>query len=91
MKRVSAFLMMGVAVVAMSPAGSQAESVSGETANEANNPLTPKITINLQDYYIPSIKGFPERDSNQFLLRGVMPHKARPSARRRSCAPRCPS
>jgi hypothetical protein len=61
---------------AMAASTAQAQSVSGEATNEANNPLTPKITLNLQDYYIPSIKGLPERDSNQFLLRGVMPHKA---------------
>jgi hypothetical protein len=45
-----------------------------QDVNEANNPLTPKITINLQDYYVPSftdIPGHPE--SNQFLLRGLVP------------------
>ena len=24
--------------------------------NDANNPLTPKITLNLQDYYIPNFQ-----------------------------------
>lgn len=43
--------------------------------NEANNPLTPKITINFQDYYVPSIHGLPDRDSNQFLFRGLIPWK----------------
>jgi hypothetical protein len=41
--------------------------------NEANNPLTPKITLNLQDYYVSSIIGVPDRSANQFLLRGLVP------------------
>ncbi|MGO7897392.1 hypothetical protein ACC719_07945 [Rhizobium ruizarguesonis] len=42
-----------------------------DAVNEANNPLTPKITINLQDYYIPSFIDTPgEPEANQFLLRG---------------------
>jgi len=43
--------------------------------NEANNPLTPKITINFQDYYDPSLYGLSGRDANQFLFRGVVPWK----------------
>lgn len=45
-----------------------------DAQNAANNPLTPKITINLQDYYIPSLYGAPGFDANQFLLRGIVPH-----------------
>ncbi|WP_432444393.1 hypothetical protein [Rhizobium lusitanum] len=42
--------------------------------NEANNPLTPKITINLQDYYVPSFIDTPGHPkANQFLLRGLIP------------------
>ncbi|MBY5558373.1 hypothetical protein [Rhizobium leguminosarum] len=45
-----------------------------EAVNEANNPLTPKITINLQDYYIPSFIDTPgDPEANQFLLRGLIP------------------
>jgi hypothetical protein len=43
--------------------------------NDANNPLTPKITINLQNYYIPELIGVPDADANQFLLRGLVPHE----------------
>lgn len=55
-----------------------ASSVGAEEAhdavNEANNPLTPKITINFQDYYIPSFIDTPgEPEANQFLLRGLIP------------------
>lgn len=43
--------------------------------NDANNPLTPKITLNLQDYYVGDLSGVPNTDANQFLLRGLLPHK----------------
>jgi hypothetical protein len=48
-------------------------SAQENSQNEANNPLTPKITLNLQDYYDPSLWGVPGRDANQFLLRGLIP------------------
>ncbi|RDI57179.1 hypothetical protein [Microvirga subterranea] len=57
-------------VAALAPASNAQE---GNAQNDANNPLTPKVTINLQDYYIPSFKGLPGRDANQFLLRGLIP------------------
>ncbi|OOO19711.1 hypothetical protein [Agrobacterium pusense] len=42
--------------------------------NAANNPLTPKITINFQDYFIPSFNDAPgDPHANQFLLRGLIP------------------
>lgn len=42
--------------------------------NEANNPLTPKITVNFHDYYIPSFNDVPgSPKSNQLLLRGLIP------------------
>ena len=45
-----------------------------EDVNAANNPLTPKITINFQDYYIPNFIGTPgDPEANQFLLRGLIP------------------
>ncbi|KEA09361.1 hypothetical protein [Rhizobium rhizogenes] len=45
-----------------------------QDVNEANNPLTPKITINLHDYYVPSFTDTPGHpESNQFLLRGLVP------------------
>jgi hypothetical protein len=61
--------MLGLPLM-VAPAASQEDNAQ----NEANNPLTPKITINLQDYYIPSFKGLPGRDANQFLVRGLIPH-----------------
>ncbi|SFU22644.1 hypothetical protein SAMN05518861_13810 [Mesorhizobium sp. YR577] len=44
-----------------------------EDVNAANNPLTPKITINLHDYYVPELTDLPNRYANQFLLRGLIP------------------
>lgn len=45
-----------------------------EDVNAANNPLTPKITINFHDYYVPELSGLPgNRYANQFLLRGLVP------------------
>jgi hypothetical protein len=47
---------------------------SSKEVNEANNPLTPKLTVDLQDQYISSYYGL-ESESNAILLRGVLPHK----------------
>lgn len=44
--------------------------------NEANNPLTPKITLNLHDYYVPRMFDLGDEWSNQLLFRGVIPFKA---------------
>jgi hypothetical protein len=48
---------------------------TAQEVNEANNPLTPKLTINLHNFYTPSYYGLPDSDSNTGLLRGVLPHK----------------
>jgi hypothetical protein len=58
---------------------------TSEEVNEANNPLTPKITVNLQDQYVGSYYRLHDSDSNSFLVRGVLPHSY--SVCRRSCAP----
>jgi hypothetical protein len=52
-----------------------AAAQTSEEVNEANNPLTPKITVNLQDQYVGSYYGLRDSDSNSFLVRGVLPHK----------------
>lgn len=45
-----------------------------QDVNEANNPLTPKITINFHDYFIPSFIDTPgDPHANQFLFRGLIP------------------
>ena len=53
-----------------------ATSAHGQDAsavNDANNTLTPKITVNLQNYCTPSFYGLPDKDANNFLLRGLIP------------------
>lgn len=66
--------------VAAGSAASESEARPGapdhhNAQNEANNPLTPKITFNLHDYFVPSFFGLDDRTSNQLLIRGVVPHK----------------
>lgn len=51
-----------------------AKAQEHEDVNAANNPLTPKITLNLHDYFIPSFNDTPgEPKANQFLIRGLVP------------------
>lgn len=45
-----------------------------DQANEANNPLTPKITINFQDQWATELYESDD-DTNAFLLRGLIPHR----------------
>lgn len=59
----------GCALLAAAAAAQEHEDV-----NAANNPLTPKITLNLHDYFIPSFADTPgDPHANQFLLRGLIP------------------
>lgn len=51
-----------------------AQHTSSEQANEANNPLTPKITVNFQDQWAPQLYDSAE-DTNAFLFRGLIPHR----------------
>ncbi|WP_062227748.1 hypothetical protein [Aureimonas frigidaquae] len=51
----------------------QAQAQAHEDVNAANNPLTPKITLNFQNFYTPDIVGLGGRQSNAFLLRGLIP------------------
>jgi len=47
----------------------------GSTANDANNPLTPKITLNIHDQWEPSLYGTDDH-TNAVLFRGVIPNAA---------------
>lgn len=71
MKPKEAFVLATLALFTAAGAGAQ----TAQEVNEANNPLTPKITINLQDQYVGSYYGLRDSDSNSFLVRGVLPHK----------------
>lgn len=63
-----------LALLMLSTASPTAAQQTHDAVNEANNPLTPKITINLQDYFIPSFIDTPrDPHANQFLIRGLIP------------------
>lgn len=63
---------MAAALAALS---ARAQEAGGSATNDANNPLTPKITVNLQDYYTSSFYGPLDSDANSLLLRGLIPMK----------------
>jgi hypothetical protein len=68
------FKALALAAWALVSLATTASGQEHQDVNEANNPLTPKITLNLHDYYIPSFIGPPgDRHANQFLLRGLVP------------------
>ncbi|MFT3685309.1 MAG: hypothetical protein QM783_10355 [Phycisphaerales bacterium] len=69
------FAPLALGLLADPPPAAQTAADSGNAQNDANNPLTPKVTFNLHDYYVPSYYGLADRDANQFLLRGLLPHK----------------
>lgn len=64
------------AVAAVLFSGCQAEAQSGADSiqNTANNPLTPKSAIQLQDYYQPFLAGQPAHGANQGIVRTVLPY-----------------
>jgi hypothetical protein len=51
-----------------------AHAQDGNSSNAANSPLTPSITFNFQDYYVPDLVGLPDREANQYLQRGLLPY-----------------
>ena len=55
--------------------GSASGSSGGGEANSSNNPLTPKTTIFLQNYYVPTTFGPTDRIADQFFVRGIVPFK----------------
>jgi hypothetical protein len=58
---------------------SQAVEVGSREANDtnaANNPIHPLLTVDLQNYFAPSPKGFSGRIGNQGLLRVSVPIRA---------------
>ena len=52
----------------------EAQTTSPEDVNAANNPLTPKITFNVQDQAALELYDL-EQGSNALLFRGLIPHK----------------
>jgi hypothetical protein len=76
-RRTNARLFLSVLVLALVAAWAggeaRAQDSGGSQINEANNPLTAKVTVNLQDYYTPSFYGPLNSDANSLLLRGLVP------------------
>jgi len=68
-------MLMLVCCAAPALADPNGASSAGGDVNAANSPLTPKITVNLQDYYVPDLNRVDDRTANQFLLRGLVPAK----------------
>lgn len=62
----------GIAALALVAHGARAQTA--EEVNQANNPLTPKVTLNLQDQWAPRLYDAPDDYTNSVLLRGVVPH-----------------
>jgi hypothetical protein len=52
------------------PAASEAESAA---TNAANNPTTPKLTFEAQDYWMPSVSGLGGRGGSNGLQRNIVP------------------
>lgn len=55
-------------------AAAYGQQPSADDVNAANNPLTPKITVNFHDQAAPDLYDL-DQGSNAFLFRGVVPHK----------------
>lgn len=68
------FVASATLVAVMLPAMVRAQQPSAEDVNAANNPLTPKITINFHDQAAPELYDL-DQGSNALLFRGLIPHK----------------
>lgn len=62
------------ATVPAQQSGTAATAGAAHATNEANNPLTPKVTISFHDQWTAEIYGS-DQNANAFLLRGVIPHE----------------
>lgn len=67
---------LALALAALLFSGCQAIAQSGADSvqNSANNPLTPKSAIQLQDYVQPFLAGRPGHGANQGIVRTVVPY-----------------
>ncbi|MFC4314024.1 hypothetical protein ACFPN2_33425 [Steroidobacter flavus] len=65
-----------IALTVVVASAALAEEAATNASNQANNPLQPSIMLNVNDYYIPSLYGLPDRDANIALVRGLVPHLA---------------
>jgi hypothetical protein len=52
---------------------SAAAAQSADEVNKANNPLANMVSLNIQNYYSPSLYGLPDETANTTWLRAVVP------------------
>jgi hypothetical protein len=70
----AAGLVLIVATAQEQQAGTPATSEDDSSAtNAANNPTTPKLTIEAQDYWMPSVSGLGGRGGSNGLQRNIVP------------------
>jgi hypothetical protein len=72
MKLLRGALWRAVAVLAL--AVPMATAAKENSQNEANDPLTPKMAVQVHDYVQPILSGQPEAGAHQLYLRTVQPH-----------------
>lgn len=48
-------------------------TIDTDRINSSNNPLNPSLVVNLQNYYIPALKGLPDLNANLSILRALTP------------------
>ena len=63
-----------LATVSLFLSPEEVHSQTSDQVNANNNPLTPSISVNLQDYWAPSLYDS-DASTNAALLRVVMPHR----------------
>jgi hypothetical protein len=68
-------LLPAVIVDAQQPAAASSEESNSAAINAANNPTTPKLTIEAQDYWMPSLYGLGGHDGSLGLQRNLIPIK----------------
>jgi hypothetical protein len=67
-------LLLAAAIVdAQQPAAASSAEGNSAAINAANNPTTPKLTIEAQDYWMPSVYGLGGRDGSLGLQRNLIP------------------
>jgi hypothetical protein len=67
-------LLLPAAIVdAQQPAAASSADSNSAAINAANNPTTPKLTFEAQDYWMPSVYGLGGRDGSLGLQRNLIP------------------
>ncbi len=70
--RVGLVLLCALSIGIAAPLNAQQQASEQEMA-EANNPLASKYSLNLQNYFAPSLYDVPDQSTNTTWIRGVIP------------------